>query len=163
MSSFKTIYQTRPGGLWTQNVGHCCRPQKTLDVWGIPPPQPRSSVWLLCEGSSPRPKHAYCAGLKGDYNPSPYAPTPPSNLYSSLPVFASLQSAFNAMQCHAASHKLKCDGELSLFSSVVTTCASQHAASLSHPERTDYSISVTFCQYGGCCFFIISHVRRLQK
>lgn len=26
VSSFKTIYQTRPGGLWTQNVGHCCRP-----------------------------------------------------------------------------------------------------------------------------------------
>lgn len=40
VSSFKTIYQTRPGGLWTQNVGHCCRPKKTLDVWGIPPPNP---------------------------------------------------------------------------------------------------------------------------
>lgn len=106
--------------MWAIVVGH----RKPWMSGGSHPPQPRSSVWLLCEGSSRRPKHAYCAGLKGDYNPSLYAPTPPSNLYSSLPVFASLQSAFNATPCHAASHKLKCDGELSLFSSVVTTCAS---------------------------------------
>lgn len=35
----------------------------------------------------PRPKHAYCAGLKGHYNPSPYvpaAPRPTTSIHTSL-------------------------------------------------------------------------------
>lgn len=83
-------------------------------------------------------------------------PAPPSNLYSSLAVFASLQSAFNTAQCHAASHKLKRDGELSLSFSVVKTCASRHAAGLlSHPESAQATAnqSLSLCGYGGRCFF----------
>lgn len=144
--------------MWAIVVGH----RKPWMSGGSHPPAQElcvAAMWRL----QPRPKHAYCAGLKGHYNPSPHVPAPPSNLYSSLAVFASLQSAFNTVRCHAASHKLKRDGGLSLSFSVVKTCASQHAAGLlSRPESADQCKSV--CPYGGRCFFIISHVcHALQK
>lgn len=123
--------------MWAIVVGH----RKPWMSGGSHPPAQElcvAAMWRL----QPRPKHAYCAGLKGHYNPSPYVPTPPSNLYSSLAVFASLQSGFNAVQCHAASHNLKRDGELSLSSCAVKTCASLHAAGLlSHPESVQTTLN----------------------
>lgn len=58
------------------------------------------------------------------------------HLHSDLAVFASLQGAVNTVLCHAASHKLRPDRELSLSISVVKPCASQQASCvLSHPEH----------------------------
>lgn len=58
------------------------------------------------------------------------------HLHSNLAVFASLQGSVNTVLCHAASHKLRLDRELSLSISVVKPCDSQHASGvLSHPEH----------------------------
>lgn len=63
-------------------------------------------------------------------------PNTHQRLHSDLAVFASLQGAVNTLLCHAASHKLRPDRELSLSISVVKPCASQHASCvLSHPEH----------------------------
>lgn len=66
----------------------------------------------------------------------PNAHQPLHHLHSDLAVFASLQGAVNTVLCHAASHKLRPDRELSLSISVVKPFASQHASCvLSHPEH----------------------------
>lgn len=78
------------------------------------------------------------------------------NLYSSLTVSASLQRAFNAVRCHAASHKLKCNRERSLSFSVV-----KHV--LPDMQRVRYLIqsmyrppSVSF--FLGWVFYGVTHV-----
>lgn len=87
----------------------------------------------------------------------------PHHLHSGLAVFETLQGAVNTVLCHAASHKLRPDRELSLSISVVKPCASQHASCvLSQPEHVQATanqrLSVSIFQ--DFTFAIILHINK---